>query len=47
MPKVVPLKVRVGREEVLNGIALDKATGRLLLTGKLWHKGFYVEVIAT
>ena len=44
VPKVVPLKERVGREEVLNGIAVDEASGRLLLTGKLWHRSFYVEV---
>ena len=44
VPRVVPLKARVGNEEVLNGIALDGETGRLLLTGKLWHRSFYVEV---
>ena len=43
-PPVVPLKQRVGREEVLNGIAVDARSGTLLLTGKLWRKSFYVKV---
>jgi glutamine cyclotransferase len=32
--------------EVLNGIARDPATGRFLVTGKLWPKMFEIEIMA-
>jgi len=32
--------------DVLNGIAYDKATGRIFLTGKKWDKLFQVKIIA-
>ncbi|MCP5533709.1 MAG: glutaminyl-peptide cyclotransferase [Akkermansiaceae bacterium] len=32
------------RAEVLNGIALDKKTGRFWITGKLWPRMFEVEI---
>jgi len=31
-------------EAVLNGIAYDKATNRLFVTGKLWPKLFEIKV---
>jgi glutamine cyclotransferase len=31
---------------VLNGIAYDSASGRLLITGKLWCKLFHIELVA-
>lgn len=31
--------------DVMNGIALDKATGRIFVTGKNWNKLFEVEVV--
>jgi glutamine cyclotransferase len=34
-----------GQDEVLNGIALDKETGRIFVTGKHWSKLFEIELI--
>ena len=31
--------------DVLNGIAYDKATGRIFVTGKNWNKLFEIEVL--
>jgi glutamine cyclotransferase len=31
--------------DVLNGIAYDKATGRIFLTGKYWDKLFQVKLV--
>ena len=33
-----------GRAEVLNGIAWDKSTGHLLVTGKYWPQMFEIKV---
>lgn len=33
-----------GRAEVLNGIAFDKSTGHLLVTGKYWPRMFEIEL---
>lgn len=33
-----------GRAEVLNGIALDKSTGNLLVTGKYWPQMFEIQI---
>jgi glutaminyl-peptide cyclotransferase len=33
-----------GQADVLNGIAYDKATRRLFLTGKLWPRLYQVEL---
>ena len=32
-------------DEVLNGIAFDKETGRLFVTGKNWGKLFEIKLI--
>ncbi len=37
--------VRFDPEEVLNGIALDAATGRIFVTGKLWPSVFEIEIV--
>lgn len=34
-----------GQDEVLNGIAFDKETGRIFVTGKHWSKLFEIELI--
>lgn len=33
------------RADVLNGIAFDKATGRLIVTGKLWANLYQIELV--
>lgn len=35
---------RPNRADVLNGIALDPATGRIVVTGKLWPMMFEIEI---
>jgi glutamine cyclotransferase len=35
---------RTGKEDVLNGIAYDKATDRIFVTGKNWPKLFWLRV---
>jgi glutamine cyclotransferase len=39
--------VNQGTSDVLNGIAYDKKTGRLFVTGKLWSKLFEIELVPT
>lgn len=42
---IVPLEKDVTpKDDVLNGIAFDKKTGRLWVTGKFWSKVYLVEV---
>jgi glutamine cyclotransferase len=36
-----------GTEEVLNGIAIDKATGKFFVTGKYWSKVYEIEFDST
>lgn len=43
--KLVPEKYKNDRDNVLNGIAYDKANKRLFLTGKRWEKIFQVEIV--
>jgi len=33
------------QDEVLNGIAFDKETGRIFVTGKHWGKLFEIELV--
>ena len=40
-----PEKQRSSREDVLNGIAYDEASGRLFVTGKNWPKVFEIELV--
>jgi glutamine cyclotransferase len=42
LASLVPQGVEVG---VLNGIALDHASGRILVTGKYWPKVFEIELL--
>ena len=45
-PSQVPFywyRPRRKMDDVLNGIALDRDTGRLFITGKLWPKMFEIE----
>jgi glutaminyl-peptide cyclotransferase len=42
---LLPAEERSDPEAVLNGIAYDAATGRLLVTGKLWPSVFEIEVV--
>jgi glutaminyl-peptide cyclotransferase len=44
MAAIRPASCPPGSEKVLNGIAYDPATGRLLLTGKFWPSLFVIEV---
>ncbi len=37
---------RAGGDRVLNGIAHDQATGRLLVTGKLWPRLYVIEILS-
>jgi glutaminyl-peptide cyclotransferase len=41
---ILPASERSGEEDVLNGIAYDSATKRLLVTGKLWPTVFEIRV---
>lgn len=41
---LLPESERRGHEDVLNGIAYDKETKRLFVTGKFWPKLFEIEV---
>ena len=43
---ILPEKERDSRTDVLNGIAYDKATKRIFVTGKNWSKLFEIRVIA-
>ena len=40
-----PARQRTSKEEVLNGIAYDEASGRLFVTGKNWPKLFEIELL--
>jgi glutamine cyclotransferase len=41
---LLPANVRTGREDVLNGIAYDKATKRIFVSGKLWPRLFHIRI---
>ena len=42
----LPLKEDVtGNEDVLNGIAIDKKSGKIFVTGKYWSKVYEVETV--
>jgi glutamine cyclotransferase len=43
---LLPPEERSGREDVLNGIAYDAATDRLLVTGKHWPRLFQIRLVA-
>ena len=43
---ILPEKERDNRTDVLNGIAYDKATKRIFVTGKNWSNLFEIRVIA-
>ena len=43
---ILPEKEQDSRTDVLNGIAYDKATKRIFVTGKNWSKLFEIRVIA-
>jgi glutaminyl-peptide cyclotransferase len=43
--KVYPVYKRPDREHVMNGIAFDKQSGRLFITGKNWGKLYEIEVL--
>ena len=42
---ILPNKERTPRTDVLNGIAYDKETGRIFVTGKNWSKLFEIKLI--
>lgn len=42
---VYPANRRPDREHVLNGIAIDAASGRIFVTGKNWPKIYEIEVV--
>jgi glutamine cyclotransferase len=42
---LLPDRLRNGTENVLNGIAYDRSTGRILVTGKLWPRIFEIQLI--
>lgn len=41
---LLPAQSRTGREDVLNGIAYDKTTRRIFVSGKLWPRLFQIKV---
>ena len=43
---ILPEKERDSKTDVLNGIAYDKATKRIFVTGKNWSKLFEIKLIA-
>jgi len=43
---ILPSSLRKPSTDVLNGIALDQATGKIYLTGKLWPKMFSIATCA-
>lgn len=43
---ILPEKERDSRTDVLNGIAYDKATKRIFITGKNWSKLYEIKIIA-
>lgn len=42
---LLPDRLRDERTDVLNGIAYDKATGKIYLTGKYWKRLYEVELV--
>ena len=42
---LLPAKLREPRTDVLNGIALDPATGKIYLTGKYWKRLYEIELV--
>ncbi len=42
---LLPDRLRTGKENVLNGIAFDKKSRRILLGGKLWPRLFEIRII--
>ena len=46
LSSILPEKERDYKTDVLNGIAYDKATKRIFVTGKNWSKLFEIRVIA-
>lgn len=47
LDKLSQTQTRNARADVLNGIAYDKASGRIFVTGKNWDKLFVIEIKAT
>ena len=43
---ILPDKERDNKTDVLNGIAYDKATNRIFVTGKNWSKLYEIKIIA-
>ena len=43
---ILPATERDARTDVLNGIAYDKSTNRIFVTGKNWSKLFEIKLIA-
>jgi glutamine cyclotransferase len=43
---ILPDKERDNKTDVLNGIAYDKATKRIFVTGKNWSKLYEIKIIA-
>ena len=43
---ILPTREYDNRTDVLNGIAYDKATKRIFVTGKNWSKLFEIKIIA-
>ena len=46
LTSLYPARQRSSKEDVLNGIAYDEASDRLLVTGKNWPKVYEIEVVA-
>ena len=42
---LLPASLRDRRTDVLNGIALDPATGKIYLTGKYWKRLYEIELV--
>ena len=42
---LLPAMLREPRTDVLNGIALDPATGKIYLTGKYWKRLYEIELV--
>ena len=43
---ILPTTERDYKTDILNGIAYDKATNRIFVTGKNWSKLFEIKIIA-
>lgn len=44
MRGLLPDRLRTGTEDVLNGVAFDKKSGRILIGGKLWPRLFEIKL---